>query len=182
MLIAGREIRAGARLTAWPLMDVWDIDLAAKLIAVGGPIEVQDAVANGEAVMAGAYGTCLSLARASVAARKIFDPDTPTRWIDWAKEKGYSVDHLVRELARNPRPPTAARKPEGQGPAGWQDRARQLVHEAREKRKRRGQGVTDRELADDIEKTLRAEGYVTQNGTPPAAGTIRKQVLVKSRG
>lgn len=90
----------------WLSYDSWTLKMACLLITIGYPADLNAKIEEAKDWPPDAYGrdhlsSCLtvygraaSIARSSIAAGLLQDPDTPARWLDWAKRKGYSVAHL----------------------------------------------------------------------------------------
>jgi hypothetical protein len=90
----------------WMIYDLWEMDLAIKLITIGYPVwfeskikEARDWPVNSLgrhrlSAQLSVYDRALSIAKRALAIGKIKDPDTPLNWIAWAKTKGYNTDHL----------------------------------------------------------------------------------------
>lgn len=91
----------------WFLYDSWSIDLACKLITLGYPVHLEGMAEEVKGwpqdcegrdrfnTMVWVYDRALSIAKSSVQAGKIKEHDTPAKWIEWAKSKGYRVAHLL---------------------------------------------------------------------------------------
>ncbi len=93
-------------LAQWFLHDTWDIELACKLITLGYPVQFEDIRKEGDRClhvydmdkfnkMEFAYDRALGIAKSSVQAFTIKEHDTRANWIEWAKDKGYDVAHLM---------------------------------------------------------------------------------------
>lgn len=93
-------------LDPWLLYDVWDADLAIKLITIGYNLDMQAFWEEAKDFPEGStgldsarayfevYNRAMSIAESSICAGLLKNPDTTTNWIAWAKKKGYKVDHL----------------------------------------------------------------------------------------
>ena len=91
----------------WAIYDSWGIEFACKLITLGYPVDLKRMAEEVKGWPADAWGRdnfysmvsvysrALNIANSSVKAGTIKDPDTPAKWIEWAKGKGYSVAHLT---------------------------------------------------------------------------------------
>ncbi|WP_411727172.1 hypothetical protein [Methyloglobulus sp.] len=91
----------------WFLYDSWHITMACKLITLGYPVCLESALElvkdrphdyeerDRFSSMVHVYERALSIAASSVKAGTIKEHDTPANWIAWAKNKGYSVAHLM---------------------------------------------------------------------------------------
>jgi len=88
------------------LLDHWSIDLACAMITVGCNEEVfqmnpLDYINPHERMMfvqiREICNRCKRIALTSLSAGLISDPDTPAKWIAWAKAKGYSTRHLEQQ-------------------------------------------------------------------------------------
>ena len=92
-------------LDPWIVYDAWSLELACKLITLGYPVDLEAKAKEAKNWPPDAWGwdmflamiqvfeRACSIARSSVAAGKIKDPDTPAHWIAWAQRMGYSVAH-----------------------------------------------------------------------------------------
>lgn len=90
----------------WMAFDSWDMEMAILLITIGYPVDLKFMIEEMKTWPANAsgrdsrnamlmvYDRGLSIAKSSIAAGKIKDPDTPNNWIIWANGKGYNTDHL----------------------------------------------------------------------------------------
>lgn len=93
-------------LDRWLSMDAWGLDLACRLITLGYPLDLEGMAKEARDWPEGAegrdrvssayyvYDRAVLIARSSVAAGLIRDPDTLANWLAWAKRKGYDVGHL----------------------------------------------------------------------------------------
>jgi len=92
----------------WMLYDSWDIELACKLIVFNYPVNLQGSGWDGlknwhidkwgrkaPIVLNGYFERVFNMAKSSVNGAKIREHDTPANWIEWAKDKGYDVAHLM---------------------------------------------------------------------------------------
>lgn len=91
----------------WADYDSWGIEQACKLITLGYPVwlegmaeEVKGWPLDCEGrdrfnTMTLVYYRALRIAKSTVHAGMIKEHDTPANWIKWAKNKGYSVAHLM---------------------------------------------------------------------------------------
>ena len=94
-------------LVPWEMLDSWSMDVACQAIVFGTDYDLDHEIdfhmKEGEAFTAffdigdvtwKVRHRFLEFAKSAFATGKLKDPDTPINWINWAKEKGYSVDHL----------------------------------------------------------------------------------------
>jgi hypothetical protein len=114
----GAEHQHADKPMPWLLYDSWDINLACKVITLGYPVDLDGNGWNGAknwpldewghhsiVGVREVFDRALGIARASVRAGTIKDPDTPTHWIAWAEGKGYSVTHLREHITEAPSEP-----------------------------------------------------------------------------
>ena len=90
----------------WLAYDSWGIELACKLITLGYPVDIERMIDEAKSWEPGCegidrlhsmlmvYNRALSIAKSSVNAGLLKNPDTPANWLTWAKRKGYDVAHL----------------------------------------------------------------------------------------
>lgn len=107
VLISSYESKMSARMLGWNLSPLWDAELAAHLIAVGGPVDIPSELelnaSNPPAPsMAVAYKLCLK----GINLCKAADPNfplvaSPYDWLKWAQENGYDIQHLIQLLPKN---------------------------------------------------------------------------------
>jgi len=100
-LIPQNEIKASAKLLGWDKEKLWDAELAAKLIAIGGPVDLAEALELDASeppapLMATAFGLCLKRIHLEHAADENFRlVSEPQAWLEWAIENDYTIDHLT---------------------------------------------------------------------------------------
>lgn len=95
--------------------DAWSLELACKLITIGSPVDIVDLYIEQEETLydpgedmsnynaatdkltstLAVYERARVIAQSSTKLNLINDPDSPAKWIAWAKSKGYSVTHLL---------------------------------------------------------------------------------------
>lgn len=105
-LIPHSETKASARLLGWDRRQLWDAELAAKLIALGGPVDISselelDASDPPAPSMAVAYSLCLQ----EIKFGKLEDVSfplvaSPRKWLMWAKDNDYEIAHLISILPK----------------------------------------------------------------------------------
>jgi hypothetical protein len=93
-------------LDPWLAYDSWGIELACKLITLGYPVDIERMIDEAKSWEPGCegidrlhsmllvYNRALSIAKSSVNAGLLENPDTLANWLTWAKRKGYDVAHL----------------------------------------------------------------------------------------
>lgn len=92
----------------WLKHDTWGAELACKLIVFNYPVNLQGSGWDGlknwhidkwgrkaPIVLNGYFERVFNMAKSSVNGAKIREHDTPANWIEWAKDKGYDVAHLM---------------------------------------------------------------------------------------
>ena len=103
-------------LDPWMSYDSWDIGLAIRLITIGYNIDIaafwdeskdwpEGASGKDEArSYINVYERGFAIAKSSIAANLLGNPDSPTNWLVWAKRKGYDVAHLDTTDAKVSKP------------------------------------------------------------------------------
>ena len=106
-LISLSETNASAILMGWDRRQLWDAELAAKLIALGGPIDIRselelDASYPPAPSMAVAYSSCLEEIKLSKGNDASFPMvASPRKWLMWAQEHDYEIAHLISILPKD---------------------------------------------------------------------------------
>lgn len=106
-----QSLYAGSKLECdryWMLNDTWSKELAIKLIVFNYPVDPDgkgwEGLRNWHIdkwghkaflCLSGFYKRALDIANSTIQAGTIKEHDTPANWIKWAKDKGYSVAHLM---------------------------------------------------------------------------------------
>ncbi|HCN70872.1 MAG TPA: hypothetical protein DIS96_03825, partial [Pusillimonas sp.] len=192
-------------LVSWPWLDVWEKDLAIKLITIGFPLDIdslfeiarteldkKSAIAlwyyDAAKAAANVYQTGLEIANASIAYGAISDPDKPANWLSWAKSKGYSVDHLClqrQDYARRQdgELTLTTQRTDNQGEnakallgKGWKDAARTIADEIDKRDEEAGARDGIKSLANRVADKMRERGIYGERG-PLAGGTIVRDAL-----
>ena len=100
-LVEDQAIKSSAKLLGWDKQKFWDAKLAAKLIAIGAPIDLNASMQSSSVTtsthrMVRAYFVCLDRIEVSRIIDETFRMVAePLPWLKWASGKGYSVDHLL---------------------------------------------------------------------------------------
>lgn len=97
-------------LDPWLSYDSWNAELAIKLITTGYNLDIKgycdetkgfpegsNGLDRGRAFL-DVYRRGMSIAKSSVDAGLLKDPDTPINWMTWAERKGYDVSHLKQTV------------------------------------------------------------------------------------
>jgi len=106
-LISAHETKASATLLNWDKNQLWDATLAAKLIALGGPVDIDselqlDASDPPAPSMAVAYSCCLKEIELSKGDDASFPMvASPRKWLIWALEHDYDISHLISILPKD---------------------------------------------------------------------------------
>lgn len=106
-LISLSETKASAISMGWDRRQLWDAQLAAKLIALGGPIDIRselelDASYPPAPSMAVAYSFCLEEIELSKGIDASFPMvASPRKWLMWAQEHDYDITHLISILPKD---------------------------------------------------------------------------------
>lgn len=93
----------------WHLTDSWSMELAGSLIVVGYNLDYKAVIDYGykecEYASSGrdrasnlviVLNRFFGLAKAAIAIGLLREHETPSKWVSWAKSKGYSVAHLLQ--------------------------------------------------------------------------------------
>ena len=98
-------------LDPWTSYDSWDAELAIRLITIGYNLDIKAYWDEAKDFPHGStgwdaarayidvYQRGMSIAKSSIAAGLLRNPDTPANWLAWAERKGYSVTHLKSQAA-----------------------------------------------------------------------------------
>lgn len=93
-------------LDPWISYDSWRAELAIKLITIGYDLDINaywdeakdwphgSTGLDSAFAYVDVYQRGMSIAQSSVEAGLLKNPDTPAKWLAWAKRKGYDVAHL----------------------------------------------------------------------------------------
>ena len=98
-------------LDPWTSYDSWDAEHAIRLITIGYNLDIKAYWDEAKDFPHGStgwdaarayidvYQRGMSIAKSSIAAGLLRNPDTPANWLAWAERKGYSVTHLKSQPA-----------------------------------------------------------------------------------
>ncbi len=175
-------------LDPWTSYDSWDAEIAIKLITIGYNLDIRAYWDEAKDFPYGStgcdsahayvyvYQRGMSIAKSSIAAGPLKDPDTPANWLAWAKRKGYDVEHLEHPqiYAATPAPITTAIKE-----PSWKELAQSKAREFIAAEKKSDRYPNQLVIADRIAQEFRAaEPQIIGTGGKPLTGTyIKRQAL-----
>jgi len=175
----------------WLSYDSWTLKTACLLITIGFPVDLDAKVeeakdwpddASGRQrlfSMLAVYDRAASIARSSVAAGLINDPDTPERWLSWAERKGYRVDHLRPHIGRGMFKPRAENKDDETqacGGTSWQEQARAIADEIDARDQALGTHDSITSIAGRVAVEMRKRDIKGPRG-PLSGNTIKREAL-----